>query len=242
MTRVWVARDCCGNTNTCSQTITNVDTTPPVLTCSSDKTVQCGSPWSFDPPVATDNCCSNPSVNILATFTNGTACDYIVSRIWNATDCCGNTSITCTQRVTVVDTLPPTIVCPTNIFIGTCHTNAVVTWTISATDNCSTNITVTSTPPSGTTFARGTTNHVHVAADDGCGNTNTCDFSVTVQRPVLSIVSFSYMTHTLTLSWPDGILQEADVVFGPYTDVPLATSPYSISTTLPLKFYRLRCP
>jgi len=240
--RTWVASDCCGNTNTCSQVVTNVDTTPPILTCSSDKTVECGSVWTFDPPIATDNCCSNPVVSVVLTYTNGTSCDYIVSRIWRAMDCCGNPSLTCTQRVTVVDTTPPTVVCPSNILVATCSSNAVVTWTVGATDNCSTNITVTSTPPSGTTFARGTTNTVHVTASDGCGNTNTCNFTVTVQRPVLTILSFNYMTHTLTLSWSDGILQQADNVFGPYTDVPLAVSPYSVSTTLPLKFYRLRCP
>jgi hypothetical protein len=140
-----------------------------------------------------------------------------------------------------VDTLPPTIVCPTNRTIYTCHTNAAVTWTVSATDNCSPNITVTSSPPSGTAFARGTTNTVHVTADDGCGNTNTCSFTVTVLQPTLTIVH-NPMLHTITLTWPDGILQEADNVLGPYSDLPLATSPYTVSVIGPHKFYRLRCP
>src|SRR5207237_4882385 len=31
ITRTWVATDCCGNTNTCSQSIQTGDTTPPVF-------------------------------------------------------------------------------------------------------------------------------------------------------------------------------------------------------------------
>jgi hypothetical protein len=48
--------------------------------------------------------------------------------------------------------------------------------------------------------------------------------------------------HTITLTWPDGILQSADNVMGPYSDVPLATSPYTTSAIGPHKFYRVRCP
>jgi hypothetical protein len=100
---------------------------------------------------------------------------------------------------------------------------------------------VTSTPPSGSTFVRGTTNTVHVVATDGCGNTNTCDFTILVERPKLGIV-YNPGPHTITLTWSDGILQSADNVVGPYSDVPLATSPYTVSALAPQKFYRLRCP
>jgi hypothetical protein len=242
ITRYWVAYDCCSNSSTCSQTVTVIDTTPPTITCAPDKTVQCGTPWTFDLPTATDNCCTNPVVNLVLSYTNGTTpCDYIISRIYVAYDCCQNQSLACTQRVTVVDTIPPTITCPTNMVIDTCGTNAIVTWTVFATDNCSTNITITSTPPSGSVFARGTTTKVHVTATDNCGNTNTCDFKVTVERPTLTIVHNPGL-HTITLVWTDGILQQADDVLGPYVDVPLATSPYTVPAVGPHRFYRLRCP
>jgi hypothetical protein len=61
----------CGNTNTCTETVTVVDTKPPTLVCSTNKTVVCGTPWTFDPPLATDNCCSNPVVTVMSTITNG---------------------------------------------------------------------------------------------------------------------------------------------------------------------------
>jgi hypothetical protein len=241
ITRTWIAYDCCTNSSTCSQTVTVIDITPPTLTCVPDKTVQCGTPWTFDLPTATDNCCTNPFVSVVTTFTNGPPCDYVVSRVYVAYDCCQNQSLACTQRVAVVDTLPPRITCPTNMIIDTCDTNVIVTWSVPATDNCSTNITVTSSPPSGSTFARGTTTTVHVTATDGCGNTNTCDFKVTVERPTLTIVHNPGL-HTITLTWADGILQVADNVLGPYTDLPLATSPYTIPAVGPHKFYRVRCP
>jgi hypothetical protein len=46
----------------------------------------------------------------------------------------------------------------------------------------------------------------------------------------------------LNLTWqcPDAILQSADLVGGPYTDVPGAVSPYTVSPQGAAKFYRYR--
>ncbi len=110
ITQTLLATDACGNTNECSQTVTVVDTTPPVLTCASNKTVECGSVWSFDPPTASDTCSgTNVAVSILSTVTNGT-CPQLITQTWQATDPCGNSS-TCSQTVTVVDTTPPVLTC-----------------------------------------------------------------------------------------------------------------------------------
>jgi hypothetical protein len=48
--------------------------------------------------------------------------------------------------------------------------------------------------------------------------------------------------HGITLQWqaPDAILQSADSVNGPYTDVPQAFSPYNVSPMKTAKFYRYR--
>jgi hypothetical protein len=62
-----------------------------------------------------------------------------------------------------------------------------------------------------------------------------------VERPTLTIVHNPGL-HTVTLIWTDGILQVADDVLGPYVDVPLATSPYTVPAVGPHRFYRLRCP
>ena len=59
LTRVYTAADACGNSATCTQTITVADTTPPVITqCAPDSTVQCAAqvPAANDAAVlATDN-------------------------------------------------------------------------------------------------------------------------------------------------------------------------------------------
>ncbi len=120
ITRDWIITDCCGNSTNCSQTVTIVDNVPPVITCGPNQTVQCGTPWTFNTPTATDNCCTNTSgtggVSIVITTisTNNIApCQDIITVIWKATDCCGNASF-CTNSVTVIDTIPPVITCPTN--------------------------------------------------------------------------------------------------------------------------------
>src|SRR5262249_57615564 len=99
---------------TCSQTVTGMDTTPPVMDCTSstNKTVPLGMPWTFDPPTATDNS-GSVTINILSTTTNtighcGNTFD--ATRIWQAIDGCSN-SATCSQTVTVIDTTPPAMDC-----------------------------------------------------------------------------------------------------------------------------------
>src|SRR5206468_444381 len=51
-TRTWQATDACGNTAICVQTVSVLDATAPTLVCKPDRTVQIGSAWSFDEPVA----------------------------------------------------------------------------------------------------------------------------------------------------------------------------------------------
>src|SRR5262249_37941625 len=149
-TRTWRATDACGNSASCSQKVTVVDTTAPVITCSNtNKTIELGTAWTFDAPTATDNSCSN-FITILTTQTNplclhdaipisvtnttshcGTTFD--ATRTWQATDACGN-SASCSQKVTVVDTTAPVITCSnTNktIELGTAWTFDAPT----ATDN-----------------------------------------------------------------------------------------------------------
>ena len=182
-------QDCLGGAFTCTQVVTVVDTTAPVVACPTNKTVQCGTAWAFDTPTAVDACCgTNVTIAVTSTITNSPACPLVVVRTWTVTDCCTN-SVNCSQMVTVVDTIPPSIACPSNIVVKTCGTNSVVVnWSLSATDTCS-SVTVTSTPPSGSAFAPNTTNVVVATATDGCGNKSTCSFTVTVTRPVLTPIA-----------------------------------------------------
>ncbi len=101
VTRTWQATDDCHTLGTCSQVVSVVDTTPPVVNCPIAKGVICGTAWSFDDPTGLDLASgTNVTVTIAQTVTNG-ACGQTFSaiRTWNVTDPCGNVAI-CRQTVT----------------------------------------------------------------------------------------------------------------------------------------------
>ncbi len=79
-----------------------------------------------------------------------------------------------------MDITPPSITCPSNIVAtidpGQC--SAVVNYEASASD-CSGIASLTSEPPSGSAFPKGTTT-VTVTAVNNAGNSNSCNFTVTV--------------------------------------------------------------
>ena len=85
----------------------NVQGPAPVLTCAANKTVACGTAWSFDAPTATDACCTKLTIIVVGTVTNVSCnpCAINYTRTWEATDCCTNTA-TCSQTVTVIPTGP----------------------------------------------------------------------------------------------------------------------------------------
>jgi hypothetical protein len=184
-TRTWAAIDECNNSAQCRQTVTVVDTTPPIINCSNtNKTVELGTPWTFDPPTATDNGGTNITIMIVSTVTNTTGhCGYTfaATRTWAAIDECNN-SAQCSQKVTVVDTTPPIINCGnTNKTVG-----LGTSWTFdppTATDNNGTNITimVVSTVTNTAGHCGGSFDATRTwAAIDGCNNSAQCSQKVTV--------------------------------------------------------------
>jgi hypothetical protein len=87
--------------------------------------------------------------------------------------------------ITVQDTLAPNISCPADVVVSlpmnSTATSMVVNYPdVTATDSCSSSVTVNSTPASGSVFPVGTTT-VNATADDGAGHTSNCSFTVTVQ-------------------------------------------------------------
>jgi len=151
-----------------------------VLLCGTNKTVECGTPWSFDPPVVVNACCTNPTVSFLGSsvlFSN--PCQTVWEAHWQASDCCSNFSEICTQLVTVVDTDPPQLFCSDLTNNCTQPGGARVNFNVLAIDNCDPAPTVTYNLPSGTVFQSGTT-MVTATATDACGNSNSCSFTVSV--------------------------------------------------------------
>jgi hypothetical protein len=178
------------------------------------------------------------TVTAINSVTNG-ICPKFITITWEARDCCTNRA-TCTQIITVTDTTPPVITCPTNIVVIAC-TNTPVCYSASATDSCDTNVSLSYSPPSCSLFGLGTTNTVTVTATDDCGNTNKCTFTVAIVRPPLGTLTITHSGPNITITWVGGVLQSAPTILGPWTDVPGATSPYVTSVIGNHKFYRLRC-
>lgn len=154
-----------------------------IVTCQNDKVVECGTAWSFDPPVATDSCFGLPvTINILGTTTNmpGT-CGFTATRVWEILDPCNNRTV-CSQTVTAVDTTPP--------FVPSCSQSKTVEygtqWSFDppiGLDSCYGTVlpvvvaTATNAGPCGVTYTAIRTWELM----DGCSNKVTCTQTVNVR-------------------------------------------------------------
>ncbi|PWU12917.1 MAG: hypothetical protein C5B50_20395, partial [Verrucomicrobia bacterium] len=172
-----------GNTNTCTFTVTINDAQPPVLTCPTNMNLvadagQCSRSNVTFSVTANDNC---GSATVISVPPSGSTFPVGVTTVTNiAFDTHGNTN-TCTFTVTINDTQPPVLTCPTNMNLvadaGQCS-RSNVTFSVTANDNCG-SVSVISVPPSGSTFPVGVTMVTNIAFDNH-GNTNTCTFTVTI--------------------------------------------------------------
>lgn len=175
-----VAIDLSGNAQDCWFFVNVNDMESPVVHCPGDLAFntepgRCDAVATFN-VTATDNCgvlpvvCVPPSGTRLVLGTTAVTC---------STRDFSSNAASCTFNVTVRDTEPPGIVCPSNLVRNTAagRCDAVVDFAPSVTDNCA--ATLSCVPPSGAVFARGVT-PVTCTATDGAGNTNRCTFTVTV--------------------------------------------------------------
>jgi hypothetical protein len=198
--RTWMATDLCGNQASCVQTITVIDTTPPVIACPPNTIVEC--PGSTEPNVtgnatATDACGSvRVGFNDEVGFGANCGIDHIVRtirRTWTATDDCGNSS-RCVQTITVKDTTAPVVTCPQNVVVecpGSTEPN--VTGTATATEACGTaHISFDDEGSSGGNCAVDhivrTIRRTWTATDD-CGNSSSCVQTITVKDTTAPVIT-----------------------------------------------------
>ena len=112
ITRTYRATDVCGNSATCTQTITVNDQTAPVLVNvptgnNLNITVGCNNIPTAPVVTATDNCgTAVVTFNEVRIPPPPAACLRTIIRTWFATDVCGNVSATVTQTITVTEDRP----------------------------------------------------------------------------------------------------------------------------------------
>jgi len=244
------ATDCCGNSNSCSFTVTVVDTNPPVLTCGTNitLTIPCNMPWPV--PQATNACCTNVFVQLVSSHQISGPCPAIYLAVWRAEDCCGNTA-TYTNTVTVMDTNPPVISCPSNMMVQSCSPvvynvePTVVNFNVTATSSCCSNVPVACSPPSGSTFYPGTM-IVTCMATNCCGVVATKTFSVNVYCSGPPMPSPFVTNGGLILNWSNADIWQAqsstDLINWTTFTSPTSTLPIIInlqSNAAPQQFYRL---
>jgi len=186
ITRTYKATNSSGNTATCTQTITVDDETAPVITSRpANLTVSCASavPAVDDTAVnATANCGDAVTITHDTDAISGQSCAnrYTISRIYHATDACGNMA-SVTQTITVNDTTGPVLSGVPADAAAACDAVPSAA-AVTATDDCDGSVTVSFSEsrgdgncPNNYTLTRTWT------ATDACGNTASATQTITVQ-------------------------------------------------------------
>ncbi len=194
---IYLATDDCGQVSKCSFLII-VDGG----CCSQSLTINCPADYDACPGSSID-----PSVTGQATSSGSASCplditfadtevstgacagERVIDRTWTATRAADGKSVSCVQRISLVDDLGPSITnCPADMVISadaTCQ--ATVSWTApTATDDCGLQSLVSSTGSNSGVFSVGT-HTVTYTATDNCGNQSTCSFNIVVSGPSLTI-------------------------------------------------------
>jgi len=186
VTRIWTARDGCGNVSHASQTINVQDITAPVITCPANITV------NNDPGMDGANvivpqpgyfeACGSVILSNSFNLTDNASGYYPVgttSVVWTATDDCGNSS-SCTMTITVIDNEGPVITCPPDII----HCSTDFTLGAPIVSDNSGIASITNDAP--LIFPIGVTTIVTWTITDIHGNISICTQSVTISKLVVS--------------------------------------------------------
>ncbi len=174
--------DTSSNSTSGSFKVTVVDTTPPVISSTTNQTAEAtgpnGAAVTYTAPTASDLVSGTVPVNCAPA--SGTTFPLGETTVTcSASDAASNSAST-SFKVTVVDTTPPVLTLPADQKINATGTSgAEATFSASATDLVSGNASVTCTPASGTTFPIGITT-VTCKAKDGAGNEATGSFTIQV--------------------------------------------------------------
>jgi len=169
----WTFNDGNGNTSTQYQFIIVKDSTAPAIPFLADVIGECTA--TALTPTTTDNCATNVIVTTTDPLTYSTQGTHSIH--WTFDDGNGNTATTI-QNVIIKDVTAPAIPLLADV-IGECSATAL---TPTTTDNCATNVIVTTTDP--LTYSTQGTHSIHWTFDDGNGNTAT-----TIQNVIIKDIT-----------------------------------------------------
>jgi hypothetical protein len=251
----FTATDSAGLSAQCQATITVQDLTGPVITLAGPVgpfVVEC---HSTTPPIpgatALDDCDGDVTASIVVGGVVDRNVPGTYTLTYNVSDSSGNPATQVERIVSVVDTLPPTIACPSNIVTAcTSSGGSIVTYAVTSSDICDPNVTVICTPASGSLFAPGVTT-VNCTATDASGHTNACSFTVTVNDNPAQLTIERQGTNSIVISWPQTcgtfVLEQTDSLAPPISWTPVQEQPVLVSgrwtvtivTDAVGRFYRL---
>ena len=186
ITRIWTATDECGNTSTTEQTMIPEDLDPPIISgVDPDGAYSCGESHVFSSPTASDNC-NSAIINFTDAIVGSNCAGDIITRLWTATDECGNTS-TAEQTLMPEDLVPPIItgVGPTGSFL--CGENPMFS-NPSAFDNCGSVELTFVDEGQGLDCAGAGIKRIWTATDE-CGNTSTAEQLMTTDDTIAPVIS-----------------------------------------------------
>jgi hypothetical protein len=134
ITRTWTATDDCGNQSSCAQTISVVDTTPPVLAgVPDDLELNCLDEIPAPANVTVSDICDTDPDLDYSEDVDDSACPVVITRTWTGSDACGN-EVSDSQTITIGDDTAPVIdPLPTQIYV---ECDELDDLTITATDDC----------------------------------------------------------------------------------------------------------
>ena len=203
--RTWTATDASGNTGTCLQTITVNPLTLDGLVCPDNWTGECGGstspavtgyPTINGTPVVLGGTC-----NIFAGYDdleladcgNGTK----IVRTWTILDWCTQETAQCIQVIKLTDNQGPVLDCPDDITVSAdpwfCEADVNIDYP-DAYDACGTSFTWSVSSSAGTIVPFGSfyrvddlplgTHTITWTAEDACGNSSTCFYTITVEDDI----------------------------------------------------------
>ena len=166
----WTGEDVCGNISVFVIYIKIEDTTPPVFdNIPTNTTASCNNMPPVDSVTATDNCNGEVTIEIIENGSGGTCENLQITRMYIATDQCGNSSFV-SQIITVMDNESPVLVgIPDNVIVE-CEGD-LAPLNVTATDDCDSNVELVLTEETSSMTCTNAYTLIRTwTASDDCGN------------------------------------------------------------------------